>query len=168
MSRLQMVMYAMPNWIWVWKNSGSGSLYRFKCCNAHTPWISFFGCFFWYMQKRKFKKKITANFPHSRVDQSPINLTHWQDKKNVDFSFVTFRCMRFLVYIVCPSVLNLNENHLVNFTGATFALATHVYTSMHLIGSFTLKRWQKLWTISSQAPHAKKPVKQTQLRIVVT
>ena len=24
-----------------------------------------------------------------------------------------------------------NENHFVNFTGATFALATHVYTSMH-------------------------------------
>ena len=25
----------------------------------------------------------------------------------------------------------LNESHFVNFTGATFALATHVYTSMH-------------------------------------
>ena len=24
-----------------------------------------------------------------------------------------------------------NENHFVNFTGATFALATHVYTTMH-------------------------------------
>ena len=24
-----------------------------------------------------------------------------------------------------------NENHFVNFTGATFALATHVYTNMH-------------------------------------
>ena len=24
-----------------------------------------------------------------------------------------------------------NENHFVNFTGATFALATHVYTSVH-------------------------------------
>ena len=27
--------------------------------------------------------------------------------------------------------LYFNENHFVNFTGATFALATHVYTSMH-------------------------------------
>ena len=26
---------------------------------------------------------------------------------------------------------NPNKNHFVNFTGATFALATHVYTSMH-------------------------------------
>ena len=25
----------------------------------------------------------------------------------------------------------MNENHFVNFTGATFALATQVYTSMH-------------------------------------
>ena len=26
---------------------------------------------------------------------------------------------------------NSNENHFVNFTGVTFALGTHVYTSMH-------------------------------------
>ena len=29
------------------------------------------------------------------------------------------------------STVIMNENHFVNFTGATFALATHVYTSMH-------------------------------------
>ena len=28
-------------------------------------------------------------------------------------------------------MIKINENHFVNFTGATFALATHVYISMH-------------------------------------
>ena len=31
----------------------------------------------------------------------------------------------------CDTINNENENHFVNFTGATFALATHVYTSVH-------------------------------------
>ena len=40
-----------------------------------------------------------------------------------------------------------NENYFVNFTGATFALATHIYTSMHrgrLHQQFCRRTWQSI------------------------
>ena len=41
------------------------------------------------------------------------------------------RCILWPFKLTSDLFFLVNENHFVNFTGATFALATHVYTSMH-------------------------------------
>ena len=64
------------------------------------------------------------------VHVAPTCLHNEEFRRNVLIDCVRWTCPFCNLHLQCGSCYT-NENHFVNFTGATFALATHVYTSMH-------------------------------------
>ena len=71
------------------------------------------------VQSCAISKQLSLNEGYNIIVEFACNCTR------VYRDLVTFEQRKNLVMI------KVNENHFVNFTEATFALATHVYISMH-------------------------------------